>query len=134
MPVSPYARANRGGAQEMGRKGKPLTDSNHWLVCSTSDEGREVRDGAYDPIRTKPKLFGRLPGAALNPERNQPRGRRAVDVPRVRRDKAQLCVADVHSLGTQVIDPRAGFEDFDFLDTYYFVEEIINPSAFRRRL
>ncbi len=50
-------------------------------VRSTSDEGREVGDGAYDPIRTKPELFGRLPNAALNPECNQPCGRRAVDVP-----------------------------------------------------
>ena len=50
-------------------------------VCSTSDEGREVGDGTYDPIRTKAELFGRLPGAALDPERDQARGRRTVDVP-----------------------------------------------------
>src|SRR5262249_17943129 len=125
---------NRGYQNSHSIRDRPFNAKYGSRFCSTSDEGREVRDGAYDPIRTKPKLFRRLPGAALNPERHQPHRCRAVDVQRVRGDKAQLSVADVHSLGTQIIDPRAGFEDFDFLDAYYSVEKIINPSAFCRRL
>jgi hypothetical protein len=82
----------------------------------------------------KAQLLGNFSGAALDPERVQPGGRGAVDVPGICRNESEFGIRHLHPLGSKILDARADLENLDFLDADDVVEKITNPRALRRRL
>src|SRR5262249_15938771 len=84
--------------------------------------------------RLEPQFLRDLGGAALNPEGVQPGRRGAINVPGIRRDKAELGICDFQALRRKIVDPRADFENLDLFDANDFVKKIADTCALRRGL
>src|SRR5215472_19374042 len=79
-----------------------------------AQERCEISNRFDDRGRLEPQFLGDLGGAALNPEGVQPGRRGAINVPGIRRDKAELGVCDFQALRRKIVDPRADLEDLHF--------------------